>query len=64
MTFASVLLFCSAGIAGCAALVFIVETVVAFCLHEQETVTRPQPPLLCMDAATRDFDELKRHIAA
>ena len=36
MTFANLLLICLGAIAGCATLVFAVETMVAFCLHEQE----------------------------
>ncbi len=36
MTFMSVLLICLAGITVCAVLVFAVETLVAFCLHEQD----------------------------
>ncbi len=42
MTFASVLFFCCAGIAACAALVFGVETVVALCLREREVLLRPE----------------------
>lgn len=37
MTFANVLFFCIGGVAGCALLVFLVETVVAFWLHESDT---------------------------
>ena len=49
MTFTNVLLICMCAIAGCAALVFAVETLVAFCLHEQvkeETTIQPAQPML------------------
>lgn len=35
MTLAHVMLICTAGIAACAALVFTVETLVAFCFHDE-----------------------------
>ncbi len=43
MTFTNVLVICTGAIAVCAALVFAVETLVAFCFHEQE---REQIPVL------------------
>jgi hypothetical protein len=49
MTFTNVLLVCLGGIAACAALVFAVETLVAFCFHEQDDkggTTRPAKPAL------------------
>ena len=49
MTFANVLLFCCAGIAVCAALVFAVETIVAFCLNERETFVQPTATLLSLE---------------
>lgn len=49
MTFTSVLLFCSVGIAFCAALVFLVETVVAFCLDEKERFVQPKATLLSLE---------------
>ncbi|HLI77992.1 MAG TPA: hypothetical protein VKV02_13690 [Acidobacteriaceae bacterium] len=51
MTFANVLLFCIGGIAVCAALVFAVETLVAFCLHEEEEpVTQHQVTTLTLSS--------------
>ena len=55
MTFASVLLFCCAGIAVCAALVFLVETVVAFCLHEKESFVRPEATLLGLELEEQEI---------
>ena len=49
MTFTTVLLICIAGITLCAVLVFAVETLVAFCLHEQDrsdAVVVPAQPRL------------------
>ncbi len=56
MTFATVLLVCLAGIAGCAALVFLVETIVAFCLHDTEEV-----PHLANSPIS--IDRVRRHLA-
>ena len=53
MTFTSVLLFCCAGIAVCAALVFMVETVVAFCLNEGERFVLPQATLVSLEEDDR-----------
>jgi hypothetical protein len=44
MTFATVLFFCIGGVAGCAVLVFLVETAVAFWLHDGERETLPVSP--------------------
>jgi hypothetical protein len=55
MTFASVLLFCVAGIALCATLVFVVETAVAFCLHEKERFVQPKATLASGAREERDF---------
>lgn len=60
MTFANVLLLCLAGIASCAALVFMVETVVAFFLHEQTeemTVQPARPRLVDRGAAGQSGDK-------
>ncbi len=50
MTFTNVLLVCIAGITVCAVLVFVVETLVAFCLHEQDrsdaVIVPAQPKLV------------------
>lgn len=59
MTFTSVLLFCIGGIAVCAALVFLVETLVAFCLHEQEAVVPGRAKLLSFDQPGREITEDK-----
>jgi hypothetical protein len=59
MTFTSVLLFCIGGIAACAALVFVVETLVAFCLQERETVAPRGAKLLSFDQPGRDITEDK-----
>ena len=50
MTFASVLFFCLGGIAVCVALVFAVETLVAFCLHEKEPVVAPRRGMFLVEA--------------
>ena len=55
MTFASVLLFCCAGIAVCAFVVFLVETVVAFCLNEREDYVLPQATLLSLEQEKQAF---------
>ena len=55
MTFTSVLLFCTGGIAVCAALVFLVETLVAFCLHEEEHTFQATVTLLSFDDGCRDL---------
>ena len=61
MDFTHVLLICIGGIAACAALVFAVETLVAFCFHEvdtpaeQVTITRTHGPVL-VDDSMRDLD--------
>lgn len=52
MTLAHVMLICVAGIAACAALVFTVETVVAFCFHEQE---QKSPVVLRHDFAASEL---------
>ena len=47
MNFANVLLICTGAIAVCAGLVFEVETLVAFCFHEQDgepVPVTPHPP--------------------
>ncbi len=59
MTFTAVLLFCIGGIAACAALVFLVETVVAFCMHEKEEITTAAPRLVAIDRYTRERAEDK-----
>ncbi len=59
MTFTAVLLFCTAGIAACAAFVFLVETVVAFCMHDEEEVTTAAPRLVAIDRYTRKRAEDK-----
>ncbi len=51
MTFTAVLLFCTAGIAVCAAFVFLVETIVAFWLHDREDL--PAVPSKVITLASR-----------
>ncbi len=55
MTFTAVLLFCSAGIAVCAGFVFLVETIVAFWLHDEEVIDRVSPRPIAIDSLSRDL---------
>ena len=55
MTFASGLFICCGGIAICAALVFVVETLVAFCLHEEESFVHPRASLLSIEQGQQEF---------
>lgn len=56
MTFAHVLLICTGAIAGCAALVFLVETLVAFCFHpEERTATVGRASSMQLDTVTEDL---------
>lgn len=55
MTFANVLLICTGAIAGCAALVFLVETLVAFCFHDEERSVTASMASLPLD---RGMDDL------
>ncbi len=54
MTFGGVLLFCCAGIAVCAAVVFAVETAVAFYLREGESYVQPKATLWGLEQEDRE----------
>lgn len=54
MTFTAVLLICTAGIAVCAGFVFLVETVVAFWLHDKPQLHTPVLNTVSIDRYRRD----------
>ena len=54
MTFTAVLLFCIAAIAVCAGFVFLVETVVAFWLHDKEELQTFAPRTVSIDRFARE----------
>lgn len=57
MNLTVVMLVCVGGLIACAALVFVVETAVAFLLHEAEPrLDRPEVVTMLLPVAEDDFD--------
>ena len=59
MSFVTVFLICIGGIAGCATLVFAVETVVALCSRKEKLLRRVTAAPIAIDRGSREVPAKK-----